>query len=195
MKAFWIPLLLMNGLCGPGWGQSGPPPHFALTASQIARVLSERGVPTDDKQVSLPAAVVAAQPDPTLEVMAIEKLGSAESGEHQPIRYRVKMACRIAEKCLPFYAIVTWPEGTAWTSIIASSPTSATGTLPSNPEVLMPAGAHATLVMDDQRSHIQVSVISLENGIVGHKIRVASLDHKQFYVGEVVSSTLLKGSF
>jgi flagella basal body P-ring formation protein FlgA len=59
----------------------------------------------------------------------------------------------------------------------------------------MPAGTHATLVIDDQRSHIQLSVISLENGIAGHRIRVASPDHKQFYVGEVVSARLLKGNF
>jgi hypothetical protein len=195
MKAVWIPLLLMNGSCGLGWGQSAPPPHFALTGSQVARVLSEGGVPTDDKAVSLPAAVVATQPDPTLDVIAIEKLGSAEPGEHQPIRSRVKLACRTAEECLPFFAIVTWPEGTAWAATIASGLAPAARTLPANSEVSMPAGAHATLVMDDQRSHIQVSVVSLENGIVGHKIRVASPDHKQFYVGEVVSSTLLKGSF
>jgi flagella basal body P-ring formation protein FlgA len=59
----------------------------------------------------------------------------------------------------------------------------------------MRAGAHATLMMDDNRSHIQVTVISLENGVVGHRIRVASPDHKQVYVAEVVSSSLLKGSF
>jgi flagella basal body P-ring formation protein FlgA len=59
----------------------------------------------------------------------------------------------------------------------------------------MRAGAHATLVMDDARSHIQVAVISLENGIAGHRIRVASLDHKQVYVAEVVSANLLKRSF
>jgi hypothetical protein len=195
MKAAWIPLMLVNALCGPGWGQTAPTPHFTLTASQIARVLSEKGVPTEDKQVSLPAAVVATQPDPTLEVMGIEKLGNAEPGEHIPVRSRVKLACRTAEGCLPFYAIVTWPEGTAWTTSITSSPGPVAKALPGNSEVSMPAGAHATLVLDDQRSHIQVSVVSLENGIVGHKIRVASPDHKKFYVGEVVSSTLLKGSF
>ncbi len=64
-----------------------------------------------------------------------------------------------------------------------------------NSEITMPAGTHAILIMDDHRSHIQVAVISLEKGIAGHWIRVASLDHKQFYVGEVVSANLLKGSF
>jgi hypothetical protein len=62
-------------------------------------------------------------------------------------------------------------------------------------EITMKAGAHATLMIDDQRSHIQVAVVSLENGIVGHRIHVASLDHKQTYVGEVVNDRLLRGSF
>jgi hypothetical protein len=51
------------------------------------------------------------------------------------------------------------------------------------------------LVMDDDRSHIQIAVISLENGMTGHKIRVASPDHKQFYVAEVVNAHLLRRSF
>jgi len=50
-------------------------------------------------------------------------------------------------------------------------------------------------VMDDGRSHIQVAVISLENGIAGHRIRVASPDHKQIYVAEVVGANLLKRSY
>jgi flagella basal body P-ring formation protein FlgA len=59
----------------------------------------------------------------------------------------------------------------------------------------MRAGTHATLMMDDQRSQIQIAVISLENGMVGHRIHVASPDHKQTYVGEVVNARLLRGSF
>jgi flagella basal body P-ring formation protein FlgA len=57
------------------------------------------------------------------------------------------------------------------------------------------AGAHATMVMDDERAHIQVAVVSLENGIAGHRIRVASPDHKQIYVAEVVNANLLRRSF
>jgi hypothetical protein len=204
MQARWIPLLLMTALCGRGWGQSLTQPHFALTASQVARALSERGVQTETKQVSLLAGV-ATEPDPTLDVLAVERLGSAQPPGHSQIRSRVKLACRMAAKCLPFYAIVTWPEGTAWAATITSSSSpvikkpvvgsSAAQNTPLNSDVTMPAGTHATLVLDDHRSHIQVSVVSLENGITGHRIRVASPDHKQFYVGEVVSSDLLKGSF
>ena len=46
-----------------------------------------------------------------------------------------------------------------------------------------------------QMSHIQVAVISLENGVAGKWIRVASPDRKQVYVGEVVSANELRGNF
>jgi hypothetical protein len=205
MKAAWIPVLLITALCDPGWGQTQPRPRFALTASQVARALSERGVQTEARQVSLLASVVATEPDPALDVLSVETLGKAQSPEHNQIRSRVKLACRETERCLPFYAVVTWPEGTAWVVTIASSfsPVQRNSALGSpvakdssnNSEVVMPVGTHAILVMDDHRAHIQLSVISLENGIAGHQIRVASADHKQFYVGEVVSANLLKGSF
>jgi hypothetical protein len=205
MKARWAPFLLLSALCGPGWGQSQTQPHFALTAPQVARALSERGVQTEPQQVSLLAGVVATDPDPTLDVLSVETLGSAQPLGQSQIRSRVKLGCRVAEKCLPFYAIVTWPQGTAWGVTIASSSSlvlkNAVASSPAaanarpNSEVTMPAGTHATLVMDDHRSHIQVAVVSLENGMAGHRIRVASLDHKQFYVGEVVSASLLKGTF
>lgn len=205
MKARWIPLLLMTALGGTAWGQSHPQPRFALSASQVARALSERGVQTEDKQVSLLAGVVATEPDPTLDVLSVETLGNAEPPGHARIRSRVKLACRKQAECLPFYAVVTWPEGTAWGVTIASSSSpvlksavvgsSATRNIPPSSDVTMPVGTHATLILDDQRSHIQVSVVSLENGIAGHRIRVATPDHKQFYMGEVVSPNLLKGSF
>jgi len=49
--------------------------------------------------------------------------------------------------------------------------------------------------LDDHRSRIRVSVVSLEKGAAGSRIRVASPDHKQVYVAEVVSSSQLKASF
>jgi hypothetical protein len=49
--------------------------------------------------------------------------------------------------------------------------------------------------MDDGRAQIEVAVISLESGTAGHRIHVASPDHKQVYLAEVVSATLLTRSF
>ena len=62
-------------------------------------------------------------------------------------------------------------------------------------KIIMRSGTRATLLMNDDRARIQISVISLENGIAGHTIRVSSLDRKQIYFAEVVSANLLKGRF
>jgi flagella basal body P-ring formation protein FlgA len=59
----------------------------------------------------------------------------------------------------------------------------------------MRVGTHAMLEMDDQRSHVKVSVISLENGNAGDRIRVSSPDRKQVYTAEVIGANLLKRSY
>jgi hypothetical protein len=132
-----------------------------------------------------------------LDILSIETLGKGPLAEHSPLRSRVKLACHLPGKCLPFYAIVSCPRATIATATIASSasPGFRTALLNANSEITMRAGTRATLVMDDDRSRIQIAVISLENGMAGHRIHVASPDHRQVYVGEVVNARLLKGSF
>jgi hypothetical protein len=181
----------------PGWGQSQLQDRFALTPGQVARALSGAGMQTTGEQVSLPARVVATEPSPVLDILSVEPLGKGQLAEHSLARSRVKLACHLSARCLPFYAIVSWSEPTAGPAAVVSSASPVTRNMMFNPksEITMRAGTHATLVMDDDRSHIQVAVISLENGIAGHRIRVSSPDHKQVYFGEVVSASLLKGSF
>jgi hypothetical protein len=164
--------------------------RFPLTTAQVAGAVSLSGMPTDAQHVSLLTRVVATEPEPVLDVLSVETLGKRPLDEHSDVRLRVKLACHVTRECLPFYAIVSSAVGPA---NILSAP----GSPMWNPhiEITMKAGTHATLMMDDQRSHIQVAVVSLENGIVGHRIHVASPDHKRTYVGEVVNEHLLRGSF
>jgi hypothetical protein len=192
MTARWILLLFMTatGAAQPAPSQSQN--HFPLTAAQVALAVSASGMPTAAERVSLLTRVVATEPEPVLDVLSVETLG--QGPRDQPgVRWRVKLSCHIAGKCLPFYAIVSSPLSTAG----AANPVAAVaGTAWSgHREITMKAGTHATLMIDDQRSHIQVAVVSLENGIVGHRIHVASLDHKQTYVAEVVNERVLRGSF
>jgi hypothetical protein len=173
----------------PVWGQS--PSRFAITAEQVARALSLGGIVTVAQQVSLPVRVVANEPAAPLDILSVEPPPKGKPAENAPAYSRVKLACHLSRQCLPFYAFVNWPQRSG-----AITNPSMVSPLAANPaDITMRAGAHATLVMDDQRSHIQVAVISLQNGMAGHRIRVASPDHKQFYFGEVVSANLLRGSF
>jgi hypothetical protein len=193
MTPRWLAVSLMAAMSMPGLAQS----RFALTAAQVARALSAGGIQTREEQVSLLTRVVATESSPALDILSVQPLGKHPVAEHSSIGSRVKLGCHLPGRCLPFYAIVSWlepPVGLAATA----SPASAGINNPvskANMDITMRAGTHATLVMDDNRSHIQVAVITLENGIAGHRIHVASPDHKQVYVGEVVNANLLRGSF
>jgi len=189
--------LLITAMSFPGWGQSQPQGRFALTAGQVAKTLSEKGIQIEDRQVSLLANVVASDPNPVLDVLSVAPIKDQVSGQDADTRSLVKLACHEPGECVPFYAIVNQPKTAAKAAPGKPASASAAGIaeVKPNASITMRAGAHATLVMDDDRSHIQVSVVSLENGMVGHRIRVASPDHKQFYYGEVVSANLLKRSY
>ena len=197
MTARWLSFPLMAAISVFAWGQSQTQNRFALTAGQVARALSDKGMPTADGEVSLLTRVVATENSPALDILSVELLSNQSAAEHSPARSRVKLGCHLPGQCLPFYAIVTSsqpPVGLTATTPHASAGINGPGSK-ENMDVTMRAGTHATLVMDDNRSHIQVAVISLENGLVGHRIHVASPDHKQTYVGEVVNARLLRGSF
>lgn len=193
MTARWIPFLLMAALGATEQAPSQLQDRFPLTAAQVALAVSASGMPIAAEHVSLLTRVVATEPEPALDVLSVETLGKGPLAGHSDVRFRVKLACHVARKCLPFYAIVSSTPSTAGPANTLSTPRSAMWNERS--EITMKAGTHATLMLDDQRSHIQVAVVTLENGIVGHRIHVASPDHKQTYVGEVVNARLLKGSF
>jgi hypothetical protein len=176
-------LMLMATMTASACAQASV--RFAITPEQVACALSQAGVVTAAQQVSLPARVVANEPTPVLEIVSIEARGKTKSPGHDPPPSKVKLTCHLPGQCLPFYALVNWPREKGLTTSYAGN----------QAVITMRAGTRATLVMDDQRSHIQVAVISLQNGAVGNRIRVASPDHKQFYFGEVLSPTLLRGSF
>ena len=197
MSTGWLWISLIVVLSMPGWGQPQLQDRFALTAGEVARALSESGMQTTEGQVSLLTRVVATESSPALDVLAVEPLVKQPVAEHSRNRSRVRLACHQPGECLPFYAIVSWSEPKAGSAATPSRPSPVPGDMMFTPksEITMRAGTHAMLVMDDHRSHIQVAVISLENGMAGHRIRVSSPDHRQVYFGEVVTANLLKGSF
>jgi hypothetical protein len=193
MTARWIQLLLMAALGVTCQAPCQLQTHFPLTAAQVALAVSASGMPTTAGHVSLLTRVVATDPEPVLDVLSVETLGKGPLAGNPDVRLRIKLACHVAAKCLPFYAILSSTSSSAGLANASSTPGSAIW----NPhsEITMKVGTHATLMLDDQRSHIQVTVVSLENGIVGHRIHVASPDHKQTYVAVVVNDHLLRGSF
>lgn len=194
-----IPVLLMMAMGVPGWAQtqSQLQRRFPLTAHLVAQALSGNGIQTVDEQVSLLAQVVATEPAPVLDILSVVPLGSRSPGEHGELHSLVKLGCRLPGTCLPFYSIVSKPTVPANSTPVALGASAVTGgaTSKMSTAIVIRAGARATLVMDDARSHVQMSVISLENGIAGHTIHVTSPDRKQHYVAEVVSANVVRRSF
>lgn len=193
MTEHWIAVLAMAAMSITGWSQSLPQDRFAITADQVARAISAGGIEVAAAQVSLLANVVATVPNPLLDVGAVEPLGNRWSGASSGTHSWVRLACHTPGECLPFYAVVSWRKEQAGLAPQMSK-TFPDASKP-NVAIVMRAGAHAMLVMDDERAHVQIAVISLENGIAGHRIRVATPDHKQVYVAEVVNGSLLRKSF
>jgi hypothetical protein len=196
MRAGLIAILLAATAALPCMGQPQPQSHFALTAQQVARVLSDRGMPITGDHVSLLANVVATEPHPVLDILSVKPWGNGAGGPQAASRSLVKLACRSTDVCLPFYAVVTGPDVPAKAAPTKSvSYPVATGIGRSTFNSVMRAGTEAILILDDKRSHVQLRVISLQNGNAGDRIRVSTPDHKQFYVAEVVNAYLLKRSF
>jgi len=197
MTARTMPILFIAAMSACGWGQSQPHRRYELTVGQIAQTLSDKGIRTTDQEVSLLAKVVAPEPNPALDVLSVDPLNGQSVGAHAEQRARVRMACHLPGRCLPFYAIAKWTDGVVDYAASSSGASIASGiqVLKRSDAFTIRSGEYATLVMDDDRARIRVSVVSLENGVIGQKIHVASPDHKQKYVAEVVSANLLKRSF
>ena len=197
MTVRWMPLFVIVATSLYGWGKSQPKQCFALTVKQVAQSLSDKGIQTSDLQVSWLANVVATEANPALDVLSVEPLGDRSAAQPDETHFQVKMACHLPGRCLPFYAVVRLLEGIDRNAVSSSSISHPFISLVSkqNSAFTIRSGAHATLVMDEEHAHIEVAVVSLQNGMTGQKIRVASPDHKQVYVAEVVSASLLKRSF
>lgn len=60
-------------------------------------------------------------------------------------------------------------------------------------QIVLHAGSHAVLLIDDDHLHMRLPVVCLENGVLGAVIRVASGDRKHMYRAEVLDGNSLKG--
>jgi hypothetical protein len=195
--AAWLVVAMSLPVWAQSHSQAQPRDSFPITAYQVAQTLAAKGGSLSGGQVSLLANVVAATPYPVLDILAVEPLTIQSNQAGSQLQSIVKLGCHITGVCLPFYAKVTRSEEPASNTAVDSSapPLVIASAFKSRPAIAMRAGARATLVMDDDRAHIQVAVVTLETGIIGHKIHVASPDRKQTYIAEVVNAHLLKGSF
>ena len=187
-------------------------PRFPVTAAQIIGAMQARQLPTQGAEIKIAARITASIEYPQLDIQSVALVS--------PREIRLRMSCRNHAQCLSFFAVASYPhmvsaemlptklelppetlkpassDQTAPVPtvdvITKSTPQAKDSATPGGPTLRI--GSPAMLQMDGDRVHILIEVICLENGSAGDKIRVTTRDHKQSYVAQIVSPTLLKGS-
>jgi hypothetical protein len=183
--------------------------RYPLVPEEVVTAMRASQLQTRGAEVRLAAPVTAAVQDPALEIEAITPLS--------PRELRLRVACRNRSECLPFFAVATYTEdinpatlplksqrqhaesdrpAPAAGAVSEGHPASASaGTAGPGETPILHSGSPATLDFDSERVHVRIEVICLQSGGTGDRIRVATRDHKQTYVAEIVAPTLLKGTF
>lgn len=191
MTQRWIAVLWVAGLVSAVGAKRAPAERFVLTPAAISIALSGSGVLVSEQQVTLPTEIVAVVADPVLAVSSIERGRGHVT--------RVRMSCRNAGECLPFYVSVRSEDilGTEVTRQSSQKTLTQQHEAPiglqSGSQIVLHAGSHAVLLIDDDHLHMRLPVVCLESGALGAVIRVASGDHKQMYRAEVLDGNSLKG--
>ncbi len=171
-----------------------PPGHagYSIGAAQVAHALNAQGIEVAAGQVKMAADVFASRPEPDLVVLGPGAQADTYAGDGK--LSWVRLGCRAPGVCLPFFVRVPVAHANAR----GPGPRSAQALPDEEPQskaMEMRAGTRATLVLSGRHGRIELAVISLESGALGHTIRVATPDYKQFYRARIAGADLLKGSF
>ena len=186
-------LLSVLALAAPLGAQ--PPGHasYNIGAGQVAHALSAQGIEVAANQVKMVADVVASRPEPDLVVLGAGAQADTYAGGGK--LSWVKLGCRVPEVCLPFFVRVPVVLDANLRHPGQRSAQPPPDKEPRRKAMEMRAGTRATLVLAGRQGRIELAVISLESGAMGHTIRVATPDYKQFYRARIAGADLLKGSF
>ena len=186
MRRIFAKLTLLAGLLGAApFALHAARARFPVTLADVAAALAAQHPELSVSGLDVPA-ITASSPDPTLVVGTLRAAG--------PGTAEVRISCREAAGCLPFYVRVHRPETEpirfAAPAPAPQPPIHAALTAP--PAVR--SGARAVLHLDSGRLHIILPIICLASGRLGGEIRVTSLDHRMIYTARVVSPGLMEGS-
>ena len=170
-----------------------PPVRFPVTSDQVVAAMRERQLPIEGLHVIMPASITATLDHPNLEIESMTLLS--------PHSAQLKVACREHGVCLAFYASATWPAQSASVTLppgLGHTDVQTGGAklerVAARRDPALRAGSQATLMIEGDRLHIRLQVVSLQNGAAGDKVRVSTPDHRQTFTAEILSPTLLKGS-
>jgi len=164
------------------------PGAVPISAGEVVAAIRARGFSLAEDQVHVLAPIVAARPHPGLQLVSVEpwqKSGAA-----------MRLECRTRGECLPFYVMVSWADAASAEATVSRAKALGLSKFSSSASAasfVVRSGQPVKLVMEGERIHIEVTVICLENGGLGDRIRAASPDHSTIYAAEVAGARLLKG--
>lgn len=199
MKFKWIIVCVasLSGLVGNAQVRTSRQ-HFVVPVEQIADAViasfAARGIHVSADQVKLPADVLATEVNPVLEVSGIQPLGRLSATDRKQTSTGIRLRCKAAGACLPFYAVVSWQEDQD-SLTPAKAAAERPAQLAEQPLKLVKAGARLTFILEADHARIQMEVISLGSAALGQQVHVTTLDHKHSYVAEVVAANVVKGAF
>ena len=176
-------VLMFFAIAPVAWTQSQIVRNAAST-EHVLHAMALAGVPVNSDQIEL----LAGSGGSTKESASV-RVVSVSRGAGGTMK--VKLRCQDNGECLPFYVLV---HGLNEASAIDTRvhPVQAVETS-AQPNVVR-GGDRATLILESADSLMRLPVICLQGGARGQKIRVASLDHRQLFDAEIVSTGMLKGS-
>jgi hypothetical protein len=178
MKRWQLTMVLAVNVAAAVCAAATAPGRSEITTEDVASALRKAGLPVSAPQVSLLSDISASSQNPAL---TVESIGQWNDGG-----IRARVACTQRTQCLPFFVSVRGVEKQA-----EAVKEPAQGKAPAR-DVVIRSGATATLLIDSQRVHISVPVVSLESGAVGQTIRVTERESRKIYRAQVIDGTKLR---
>lgn len=172
-------------LLAPSLLTAGAAERFAISPGAIAEAITRSGIEISMSQLTMLSAPLANVRDPQLHVVSVTPW-LTHAG-------KFRIACSASWQCLPFYVIVRWSSAAeareateGWKSPIAATHRRTVH------QIAIRAGTHVTLVWEGARLRMMSPVVCLQNGAVGERIRVQTLDYKHIYRAEVIDAKTLR---
>jgi hypothetical protein len=163
--------------------------RYPVTSEMVVAAMHMRQLPVEGVQVRIAAPITATVANPMLEIETLTRTDERSA--------QMRVACRVRSECLTFYVSATWSGAVA--KVVPASleltPQHEPGEeIEREVGFSVRTGAPMTLLIEDDKVHVRMRVVCLQSGGPGDTVRVATPDHR-LYRAEVVSPTLLKGSF
>lgn len=181
-----ITLILFGTLCASAsMTAMATPAQYAIGIERVAGAVGNAGIEVSPGEVTMLTDAVASTPAPTLTVRSVERWNNN--------RMLVRLECELRQECVPFFVVVGRSAGVSADRAMSqgSVPYRAVGAGRNSSVVF--SGAPATLLLEDERVHIRIPVICLENGALGQTIRVRGKENRLIYSAQVLSGALVKG--